>query len=119
MTEGADAPGFGAWLKERTGMDGAGMRAMFLRCGSTPEETEQVIIDAYKHYRMYAGGLGLDFAPWLERRAGMDTDALARLAQAAGTAAEYAAMMDWYRNRYVMETENPFFGGGNTPGNGD
>lgn len=97
-------------------MDAAGMHAMLLRCGSTPEAAEQVVNDTYKHYRLYAGGLGLDFLPWLERRTGMDMDALAALALAAGTAAEYAAMMDWYRNRYVMETENPFFAGEEPPG---
>jgi len=107
---------FDAWLAKRAGMDSAGMRAMLLRCGSTPEEAAQVVNDTYKHYRLYADGLGLDFLPWLELRAGMDTNALCRVALAAGTAAEYAAMMDWYRYRYVMETENPFNAGEEPPG---
>lgn len=113
---GAGTPGFDAWLKEKAGMGSAEMRAMLLRCGSTPEAAGQVIDDTYRHYRLYADGLGLGFLPWLEHRTGMDTDALAGLAFKTGTAAEYAAMMDWYRNRYIMETENPFFAGEEPPG---
>ena len=116
MTAGAETPGFNAWLLERTGMTGAEMCAMLLRCGSTPRAAEQVMDDTYRHYRLYVDGLGLDFLPWLEHRTGMKQEALAELALAAGTAAEYAAMMDWYRNRYVMETENPFFAGEEPPG---
>lgn len=113
---GGKISGFDAWLLERSGMDSAGMRAMAQRCGSTPEKAAQLIDDTYKHYCLYADGLGLDFGPWLKHRTGMEPGALARLALETGTAAEYAAMMDWYRNRYTMETENPFFAGEEPPG---
>lgn len=49
-----------------------------------------------------------DFNAWLKARSGHTAGELYTLACATGTASDYYKMMEWYRNRYHLETKNPF-----------
>ena len=59
-----------------------------------------------------------EFNAWLLERSGHTCGELYKIAMATGTYQEYLKMMDWYRNRYDLETNNPFLTDAVSSGNG-
>ena len=50
----------------------------------------------------------MDFNTWLQNRSGHTAGELYALACATGSPADYDKLMAWYKDRYILEIDNPF-----------
>lgn len=61
-----------------------------------------------KNYQDYLMPEHPDFNVWLWHRTGHTCSELYEIARATGSYKSYEKMIDWYNNRFVIETKNPF-----------
>lgn len=123
--------GFLAWFKAYTGKDFLSLRDNAYRSNASNKEVAAFVhmkdINRNK-YRLEKEQLAFyleapeekpEFNRWLKLRTGKTSGQLYALARATGSYKSYLKLMDWYRNRYQLEYENPFLEAAKTAGTGE